>query len=308
MENELQALADSRRGVILTQDLNRVGLDKNGRRQVLARLHCLGRGVYCLSKPARAVEVHRLRTIASLHLNPGSCASHISAAILWGLPTFRPDLSRVHLSYPDPSRLGPRGRVHVHQLIADVVQLDGLPVTDLASTLVDCARTEPRDTAVVLADAALQRQLTTLALLHAALGTCAGAWNTSKARTVVSLADGRAESVGETRSRLICVDAGIAVTPQLLVCDERGNVLARVDLGVDNYPLGIEFDGEGKYIDFRDPQDDPASKHWQEKRRKELVEDHGRILVNLYWDLLDRPPLVIARIQRGMERARKLAS
>lgn len=198
--------------------------------------------------------------------------------------------------------------MHVHQLIADVVQVDGVPVTDLAWTLVDCARTQPRDTAVVLADAALQRQLTTLALLHAALGTCAGAWNISKARAVVRLVDGRAESVGETRSRLICVDAGIAVTPQVVVCDERGNVLARVDLGVDGYPLGIEFDGESKYVAFRDPEADPASKHWEEKRRKELVEDHGRILVNLYWDLLDRPPLVIARIHRGMERARKSAS
>lgn len=307
MMDELRALAASRGGVILARDLDQMGLDKNGRRQVLSLLMRLGRGVYCLTTPQGPADVHRLRTIACLHLNPGSCASHISAAILYGLPTFRPDLTRVHLSYPLASRLGPRGRVHVHQLTGDVVEVNGHLVTDLATTLVDCARSQSRETAVVLADAALHKGLTSPVLLKASVDRIGRAHNASKARTMVRLVDGRAESAGETRSRLICVDAGIGVTPQLLVCDARGNLLGRVDLGVDGYPLGIEFDGEGKYTDFQDPDEDAPSKHWQEKLRKELVEDHGRILVNLYWDMLDSPPLVLARVRRGMQRARKLA-
>lgn len=305
---DLHELARSQYGVIRPRDLDVLGIDRYARRMVLADLHRVSRGVYAIERPKAPCEVHRLRTVAALLNTKGSVASHVSAAVIHGLPIFRADLATVHLERGDKTRRGARSGLHLHRRQRATVRVQGIPTTSVADTIVDCARTQPRDTAVVMADFALNQGLTTYALLPEALEACGEARGISRARTVVQVADARAESVGETRTRLICIDAGLAVTPQVEVRDETGHVIARVDLGVDGLPLGIEFDGVGKYADYLDPDDAPDEKYWEEKVRNELIEDQGRILVPVYWNLLDLPRSLIARVHRGIERARKLAA
>jgi hypothetical protein len=254
-----------------------------------------------MRRPVGESEIHKMRTVASLLMRPGAVAGYISAAVIHDLLLFQPEFQAVHL-LRDTHSPGPRGRVHVHPLDAPVVLVDGLPVTDVATTLIDCARTQPRDTAVVMFDDALHRGLVTREELENSLRHRHTAWGISRARTALDLADGRAESAGESRTRLICLDAKIRVTPQVEVRDESGQVIARLDLKVDGFPLGIEFDGQSKYGDFAD-DDAPDSKYWKEKLRKEQVEDHGHILVSVHWALLDTPDRVEARIRRAMERA-----
>jgi hypothetical protein len=303
---DVLALAATQYGIVRPRDLMRLGLDHNGRRAVLRRLHRVARGVYAVKRPQSPEQVHRLRTFAALMGAPSTAASHVSAAVVHGLPLFRPDLHVVHLVTAGSSR-GARSGVHLHPLDAATVRVNGIPATGVARTIIDCARTQSRETAVVMADFALHTRMLTVDELQGALVEAGQAWGISRARTVVSLADGRAESVGETRARLICHDAGIAVTPQVEVRDDTGLVIARVDLGVDGLALGIEFDGAGKYRDYVDPDGDPGQKHWEEKLRNELIEDHGRLLVPVYWGMLDLPRVFIARVRRGMERARRLA-
>lgn len=305
---DVQSIAAANYGVIRPQDLRHLGLDERGYRQILKKLHRVTRGVYALDKPKDDNAEHFLKTIAALRNTPGSAASHISAAVVHGLALFRPDLEIVHLQRGGTTRRGERSGLHLHRDDRDVVRHEGIPVTPVAQTIIDCARTQSRETAVVLADYALHRQMTSPAALRQALQEAGRVPGISRARTVVRLADGRAESVGETRARLICVDAGIAVTPQVEVRDGAGFLIARMDLGLDGLPLGIEFDGRGKYSDYLDPDAEPDDKYWQEKVRKELVEDQGRILVPVYWDMLDRPRSTVARIRRGMERALKLTA
>ncbi len=309
MIEELRALAQSQNGVILTRDVTAMGFDRNGARAVLRHLFRIGHGVYSVERPRNPQHLHFLRTIAALRVHLGAIASHVSAAVVHRLPLHRPDLSVVHLSCTGPGHGGIRAGTQIHRLArATPVQVDGVPVTPVDQTLIDCARTQSRDTAVVMADYALHMRRVTAEQLQEALSLSGQAWGISRARTVVALADGRAESVGETRARLICVDAGVAVTPQVEVRDHLGHLLARIDLGVDGLPLGIEFDGQGKYRDYLDTDDSPEQKYWEEKVRKELVEDHGRILVPVYWKMLDAPKLMLARVHRGMERAHRLAS
>ena len=301
-------MARARHGVLLVSDLTRLGLDSNARQQAVAGFYRLARGAYAVDKPTSPEQWHFMRTVAAMAVRRGSLmASHVSGAVIHELPLYGSDLRLVHLS-SDRAPRSARAGVVIHQTNEMATCVAGVPVTDVARTILDCARIMPRDQAVVMADCALHNGLTSTTALGAALGRLTGR-GSSRARAVVALADGRAESVGETRTRLICVDAGIPVTPQVWLREADGTRYARVDLLVDGLPLVIEFDGADKY--FRDEDEkpvDPAVKHWEEKVRRERIEDHGHIVVNIYWDMLANPSLVLAKIHRGMVRAKALVS
>ena len=82
---------------------------------------------------------------------------------------------------------------------------------------------------------------------------------------MLRLVDGRRESVGESRCGVALAMAGIDVTPQVTIRDERGHLVARVDFLVDGTKVVIEFDGKVKYA-----AGDPAVL-WDEKRREDRL-------------------------------------
>lgn len=300
----IRQAASARHGVLLFSDLVRLGLDSNARQHTVTQFYRLSRGAYAVDKPTSPENWHFMRTVAALAVRQeGPMASHISAAVAHELPLYSADLSLVHLTANKGARSA-RGGVVVHRANETGQVVAGLPVTSVARTILDCARLMPRDQAVVMADYALRRGLTKEADLRAGLERVAGP-GVSRARTVLTLADKRSESVGESRTRLICGDAGIAVTPQVWLREADGTKFARVDLMVDGLPVVIEFDGVGKYVQDDDEVPvDPAVKHWEEKLRRERIEDHGYLVVNIYWDMLDNPELVVAKIRRAIARAR----
>lgn len=308
MWNEIAVLAERNNGVILRRDLLSLGCDYDGTRAFLKRLYRVSRGVYSLTKPSGPEQVHELRTVAALRRYPNHAASHVSAAILHGLPIFRADLTVIHLHSNIGGRRGKRGSTHVHHgERVHVMASTGLVMTSVADTLVDCARSQSRETAVVMADFALHNRMVTQDEIEEALHRAQFRAGASKARMALALADARSESVGKTRARLICHDAGIAVTPQVEVRDGQGNVLARFDLMLDGYPIGLAFDGRGKYTRYRDPDAPADQKFWEEKLQQELVEDHGYQRVPVHWALLDHPDQVVARLQRAIARALRMA-
>ncbi len=302
MLEQLRDIAQKRHGVILTSDLEVLGLDHNARQAVTRGLHRIARGAFCVDKPTSPSHWHSLRTVAALAArNDHVIASHVSAAVAHGLPLWGTDLDLVHLTSAKTSRVA-RAGVVVHRAEAPHVDARGIPVTDVARTIVDCARSSSRDSSVAMADYALHTGMTTREQLAAALSGAVGR-GVSRARAVVALADRRSESVGETRTRLICVDAGIDVTPQVWLRDVDGIAFARVDLRVDGMPVVIEFDGKEKYEWIEERPVDSAAKHWQEKVRRERIEDLGYVVVNIYWSMLDNPAAVVAKIRRAILRA-----
>ncbi|GAA5148156.1 hypothetical protein GCM10025768_09390 [Microbacterium pseudoresistens] len=84
--------------------------------------------------------------------------SHETAAAIHGLPLYRPDPDRVHISLDDARPGAAHGTVrHRSQLRDDeVVEVDGLRCTSLIRTVADVARTATFERAVVVADAALR--------------------------------------------------------------------------------------------------------------------------------------------------------
>ncbi len=302
MLEQLRNIARNRHGVLLTSDLEVLGLDHNARQAVTRGLYRIARGAFCVDKPSSPSHWHFLRTVAALTArNEQVIASHVSAAVAHELPTWGTDLDLVHLTSAKTSRVA-RAGVVVHRAEAPRVEARGIPVTDVARTIVDCARSCPRDSSVAMADYALHKALTTREQLEAAVSGAKGR-GVSRARAVVALADGRSESVAETRTRLICVDAGIDVTPQVWLRDADGVAFARVDLLVDGVPVVIEFDGKEKYEWIEEEPVDSAAKHWQEKVRRERIEDLGYVVVNIYWSMLDNPAAVVAKIRRAILRA-----
>ena len=192
--------------------------------------------------------------------------SHVTAAILHGLPLWGRAPERVHVSGPQHNGAVARGTPVVarHRCAVpdpDVVDLGRVCATGIERTLADVLRDASRATALVIADAALRRaafdaehriydsdaadalRTAVAERLHA------GARGVRQARELLDLADGRAESPGESVSRLLLHDLGFA-RPRLQVrVDGPHGSAYFIDFGLDDAGVWGEYDGEVKYQD-----------------------------------------------------------
>lgn len=189
----------------------------------------------------RAVARHRCLDVL---------VSHVSAAALHGLPILgrRPD--EVHLTRPGVggSRSGHGVRVHAG-LVPEAMRglRDGVPVTSVARTVVDAARADSTATAVAVGDAALHRGLVTPAELATALDDAAFHQGTPRARRALALLDGRAESPGESGTRLSLRQFDVPhLELQVWILNESGRRVGRVDLACLRYGVLIEIRRPGQ--------------------------------------------------------------
>ena len=179
----------------------------------------------------------------------------------------------------------------------DVAVHDGVPVTSPARTVVDLARSVGFEQAVVIADAALFQGLTTPAELSAQVDRAARYRGIARARRVVAFADGRSESVGESRSRVLLTAAGVAPDDlQVVLRNGRGGFLGRVDFVFSGGRTIGEFDGEMKYGRLTA---DPGRTVFDEKVREDRLRDAGFAVVRWTWRDLADPGLLAARIRRA---------
>lgn len=156
---------------------------------------------------------HRLLVRATLdRLADDAVVADVSAVVLHGLPSWGLAVDLVHVVRPRTEG-GRRGRrVHVHPRLLDrseVTTVDGLPVTTVARTIVDLACRVPFEHGVVVADAALRAGLVTPDGLARTAAEASPRRGCGRARRVAAFADGRSESVGESRSRVAVHRAGL---------------------------------------------------------------------------------------------------
>lgn len=282
---------------------------------------------YELARAARRGELVRLRrgrylspaevapTAAQRHrqliretmplLAAGSVASHLSAAVLHGLPVWDGDLGRVHVTRRGTGSGKRRGYVHQHvaPLAAeDVVLADGVPATSLARTVVDLARTLTAERAVAAGDAALRAGLTR-AELDTVLDRSKGWPGLTAARRVVAFLDPRSESAGESASRVVLYRIGLPPSDlQLVVCDPSGAFVGRSDFGWREQRVLGEFDGRVKYT--RSSEADPVTVVYGEKQREDALRDLGYQMVRWTTVDLQREDLLKVRLLRAMHRSR----
>lgn len=248
------------------------------------------RGGY-VAEPATA-SVRALATMAAIHerLTAPHWFSHESAALAWGLPTWRaPGVTHLRQGSRPSSRRDPRILRHGGLVDPDLLTtVHGLPVTGLTLTLVDCARTLPALDALVVADAALRAGADRGHALGM-LSSLRGRAGVARARAVIELADEGAESVGETATRFVLLRDGLP-QPQTQV-----PVLTRLgtfwgDLGWEEWKLLVEYDGRPKYRSTEDLV--------REKRRQDALTEVGWRTVRVVKEDLRASARLGARVRR----------
>lgn len=312
MDPALEAIAAAQGGVFLRGQALAVGYsDKEIAKMKWARAwHQVRRGAYMdagLWAQLDEVDRHRAKVhSAARQLTVPCVVSHVSAAVLLDLDVWGVDLSTVHVT-----RLGahsPRIEAGVHHHVgrldeSEVMELGGLLVTVPSRTGVDVARSVAFEQAVVTLDSALRSgDVQPGALLDVLDGQ--RAWRGARAAgRAISFADGRAESVGESRHRVQIRRIGLP-SPELQVVIEIDGGDARLDfLFVEQLTVG-EFDGRGKLGRWLNDGETPESTVWQEKLREDRIRERGFEVVRPVWRDLRNDAEVARRYRRAFERAR----
>lgn len=250
------------------------------------------RGTYVAGPgPDEAAARHRLQVRASVaELAGGTVASHWSAAVLHRLPVWRLPLRTVSVTRPRPS--GGRRDPGLHMRSAplhldEIVTVDGIRATSAARTVADLARSSPFEVAVVAADSALALGLATPAELEAAAWRCKGWPGAPGARRVAGFADPRAESVGESRSRVAIARSGLPEPHlQYEVRDRTGQLIGCTDFAWPEHGVVGEFDGEIKYGRLVPAGQSPGDVVFREKIREDAIRALGYRMVRWIWSEL----------------------
>jgi predicted transcriptional regulator of viral defense system len=271
------------------------------------RLSPVRRGVYVRGTlPDDVLERHVLNVKAALRgLADNAVVSHFSAAVMHGLRIWAVPLDRVHVTRArrNGGRCG--AFVHVHTAPLDPAEIGvagGLPVTSLARTVADLARSLPFEQAVVLADSAMfYKRVDRIerADLAEALERALRWPGSPAARRAIAFANGLSESVGESRSRVAIAAAGLPLP--VLQWDVHaagtGAFIGRVDFGWPELRTVGEFDGLVKYGRTLRPDQDPVEVLVDEKRREDALRAEDLGVARWIWSDLTRFAPVAARLR-----------
>lgn len=255
------------------------------------------RGVYAVPSPTSEHPDRRhLRLAAGVcRTYPDAVLTHHSAALALGLPVWGSDLSKVMVARPVR-----RERLAQHWVIRPrpgwLGERKGTagPCADVGPTLVQHALESGSVAGIVAADHALREGLVTPDELRVLSRVVSGWPHSHHVATMLAHMDGRSESPGESRLRVDLAMAGIEVEPQVVVRDEAGGFVARVDLLVRGTKVVIEFDGLVKY---REGGSDALI---AEKAREDELRRLGYIVVRVVWADLAHPARVLRRVRAAL--------
>ncbi len=310
---EAQILPDSSRlaGITTTAELAHAGITSERIRLLVRRgvLTKIDWGVYARSDLAERLAVTQrgrrvLRIAAAIAVvGPGAVASHQDAAILHGLALLeRPDAETLALTVPRGlagiRTRRPYVRASTSWLPEEHIAIrHKVPVTSVARTVVDLARTTPFRSGVVLADSALHDKKASEAELMAVAAGCTRWPGIGRARQVIEFSDGRSESPFESIARVAFRDGGLPPPElQVWVGGEGRGVIGRADFLWREHSTIGEADGALKYAD-------PDRARNQLRRDAEL-RAAGFEVVHFTWhDLTTAPDQVIDSIRMAFRRA-----
>jgi hypothetical protein len=256
---------------------------------------------------ASATERHRLRCIAVDRSLKGQVVfTHTSALVMHGVAIWGASLDRVHVTRLDGIGRTDAGVVHHEGRVAEAetTTAGGLLVTTPGRAVVEHASLTSVESGLVSADSALRRNDLDFDQLARQFMSMEHWPGTRRVHIVVRLADGRAESAGETRSRYLCWRHHLpAPELQFEVYDEFG-LVGVTDMAWPERKLLGEFDGKIKYGRLLKPGQEPGDVVFAEKRREDrLREITGWQMVRLVWSDLEDAAYTASRIRRMLFRA-----
>lgn len=290
------------------------------------------RGVYVEATNARLGRWERqrleLRELCAAITATTTCLfafSHETAAALWELEA--PPISRVEIvqrSRPSAAMAPDVIRHYRPDLSeADIVQLDGLPVTPIERTAIDCALVSSPPAALAIVDSALrrlaevsrfqressiERQNGVRAHLLERLAERGAVRHVRRGREILSLANGLAESGGESWARWLALVQGLP-EPELQMPVETTIKTFYTDgmwttLLTGGKLIVIEYDGTEKY------SDNPGEAVIDQTNREQLIKDAtGATIVRFTKRDRRNPNAAATRLLRafpsGVERVRR---
>ncbi|MEJ5944421.1 DUF559 domain-containing protein [Pseudokineococcus basanitobsidens] len=113
-------------------------------------------------------------------------------------------------------------------------------------------------------------------------------------RRALASADAAAASAPESRLRLLLREAGIRVTPQVVVRTDAGAFVARVDLAVDGTRVAVEYDGAW----HGHPQQVD-----RDRARLNALQEAGWTVLHVTAEMMRDPAAVVATVRRAVARS-----
>ncbi|OBJ51936.1 hypothetical protein [Mycobacterium sp. 1423905.2] len=191
------------------------------------------------------------------------------------------------LHHPPPGVIVRRERISDD----DVVEVNGLPVTNPVWTAFDLARHLPRGMAVAHLDALSAATGLAAGDVAELLARHRGARNIRRCRRALALMDGGAQSPKESWLRLLVMDAGLPrPVTQIKVTD--GHFVAYLDMGWEEPMVALEYDGEQHRTDRR--------QYVKDLRRGEMIAELGWRVIRVVKE--DSPMFVIHRVRDELTR------
>lgn len=213
--------------------------------------------------------------------------SHLSAALVHGLPIAYPAQTRVEVFRPNVSRKYRHLYVRNREIPSAHRKMVGIyAVTTVERTLIDVARDYDPDVSVPMLDEAIRRRLTSRLRLEAVLEECPESRGDAAVVCALNLTDGRREAPSESIAAVRFFEHGVAgFEPQVEFFGDHGEVFARVDFCHRDAKLIVEIDGVEKYtMNGRTPRASIAA----EKAREAALEARGYKVIRLTFGELFR--------------------
>jgi len=241
-------------------------------------------------------------------LGPSVALSHVSAALDHGLLVWDADLSTVHVTRLDGGAGRTEAGVQHHEGVcvdSDLMEKEGYLLVKPVRAALETATLVSSEAAVATLDSGLHLKHFDAAELDETFALMQHWPGALHLQFAVRFADGRAESVGESRARYLCYAHGLpAPDLQFHVYDERGVLAGITDMVWREHRLLGEFDGKVKYGRLLKPGEEPGDAVFREKRREDTLRRLTDFsMVRLTWADLYRGAESAAMIRGLMRRS-----
>ena len=249
-------------------------------------------GVYV---DARVPDHPLIRAEAALVIHPpGSFASHVTAARVYGVPV--PAHPSEHVTVTRASHRSKRDGIVCHVGTAeDAVEVAGVRVSAPHRMFLELASMLSLVDLVVVGDALVRLGKLAPESLVAACAA-SGARHAATALRAARLVRSDVDSPMETRLRLLIVLAGLP-EPEVnhTIRDEYGRVKRRFDLSYPSVRLIVEYDGR-QHVEIKQNWDSDLG------RREELDDTGWRILVVTSRGIYRDPGETVTRVHRALRK------
>ena len=298
-----------RRGEALTHGVDDAALRRAVRAGTLVKVR---HGTYAFADEWNGLDEsgrHLVLTKAVLRvMGDEVAASHHSACLMHRMEMWDVDLGEAHVTRLDGGAGRTEGGVVHHEglsLDGDLVRIGGHLVVQPARAALESALLSDVEHGLVVVNSGLHQRLFTREDLEAQHALMRSWPRAGHLQLLTRMADGRAESVAESRSLHLFWTQGLP-KPELQyhVYDGRGDLVGITDFAWPELGLLGEFDGKVKYQRYLRPGEEPGDAVFREKQREDLLRRvTGWSMVRLTWSDLYTPVATAAMIRSMMRRA-----